>query len=78
MRDDGGIRCDEVLALLSDYLAGELSQETVTCVEAHLAACPECERFGTGFGEMILSLGRDEPPEPPTDLLIDVRARLKD
>jgi anti-sigma factor RsiW len=65
-----------VLAALSDYLAGELSEETVGRVEAHLAACPECERFGAGFGEMVLSLARDEAPDPPAGLLEAIRERL--
>lgn len=62
-RSDGGIRCSEVLALLSDYLDGDLDSTVVAKVEAHLAACSNCERFGDNFGRMVMSMRSLEPPE---------------
>jgi hypothetical protein len=41
-----GIRCIEVLELLSDYLDGDVSQESKERIEAHLRGCDQCERFG--------------------------------
>ncbi|MEM1413266.1 MAG: anti-sigma factor [Myxococcota bacterium] len=60
MREVGGIRCDMVLAVLSDYLDGDLDAATRERVEAHVAGCPECERFGAGFGAMVRSLARKD------------------
>lgn len=73
-RTVAGIRCTEVLDDLSDYLDGELPDDRVAKIEAHLRGCDWCERFGGDFADAIAGL-RDRlgpPPEPPADL----RARL--
>jgi len=62
-REAGGIRCGEVLAILSDYLDRALDQSQAARVEAHLRECDLCERFGGEFGEMIRAL-RDHLGEP--------------
>nr|MCU0228192.1 zf-HC2 domain-containing protein [Bryobacterales bacterium] len=49
----GGLRCSEVLHLLSDYLDGDLSPEMRTQVEAHVADCDNCARFGASFQRML-------------------------
>lgn len=61
--DTGGIRCSEVLAKLSTYVDGELETPDVTRIEAHLAGCPDCERFGRGFGEMLVALRNTDEPD---------------
>ncbi|MCC6536021.1 MAG: zf-HC2 domain-containing protein [Bryobacterales bacterium] len=45
-RQEGGLWCNEVLARLSAYLDGELPAGERAQVDAHLAACPNCARFG--------------------------------
>lgn len=60
-----GIRCIEVLELLSDYLDGEVSQVDRDRIEAHLRGCDLCERFGGQMSSIVKSLRvtlRD--PEP--------------
>ena len=52
-RDVGGLRCSEVLAHLSDFIDGELSAELKAKVLAHLAGCPDCERFGGEFAKVV-------------------------
>jgi anti-sigma factor RsiW len=52
----GGIRCIEVLELLSDYLDGEVSQEHRERIEAHLRGCDQCERFGGQMSSIVKSL----------------------
>lgn len=52
----GGLDCFEVLAQLSDYLDGELSNGDKAKIEAHLAGCAECTRFGGEFGAVVKAL----------------------
>ncbi|MDX2014701.1 MAG: zf-HC2 domain-containing protein [Myxococcaceae bacterium] len=51
-----GLKCFEVLARLSDYLDGDLPAADKAQVEAHLAGCDECTRFGGEFGQVVTSL----------------------
>ncbi len=45
-RQVAGLWCHEVLELLYDHLDGELGSEERAGVEAHLAECSVCARFG--------------------------------
>ncbi len=51
-----GLTCEEVLALLSDYLDGELSPGDLGRVEAHLSACDGCTKFGGQFRATVVAL----------------------
>lgn len=51
-----GLSCEEVLALLSDYLDGELSPADLGKVEAHLSACDGCTKFGGQFRATVVAL----------------------
>jgi anti-sigma factor RsiW len=73
-RNVGGLRCSKVLALLSEYVDGELDESVVAKVENHLRGCPNCERFGRNFGSMVISLREESQPSP--DAPLDVMARL--
>lgn len=67
--DAGGIRCSEVLALLSDYLEGELADADRDRITAHVAECRKCARFGEGFASLVGSLGKlagGGPVDPAT------------
>ena len=57
-----GLRCREVLGGLSDYLDGLLPAALVSQVDAHLAACPTCARFGSDVGTILAALRAGEPP----------------
>lgn len=52
----GGLGCFQVLDVLSDYLDGDLTPELKQQVEAHLAGCDECTRFGGEFGAVVKAL----------------------
>lgn len=73
-RNVGGIRCSEVLGLLSEYVDGELDASAVEKVENHLSGCPNCERFGRNFGSMVISLRQESAQGPEAKL--DAIARL--
>ena len=51
-----GLACSEVLARLSSYLDGELSADERARLEAHVAGCDGCTRFGGRFGATIAAL----------------------
>ena len=73
-RDVAGIRCLEVLELLSAYLDDEVSADDRARVEAHLRGCDWCERFGGRFSGVVAALRRElREPEP---LGADVAQRL--
>lgn len=60
-----GIRCREVLDDLSEYLDGGLPPERVAAVQAHLAGCDRCARFGGEVSETIEALRAAlREPEP--------------
>jgi anti-sigma factor RsiW len=71
------MRCDEIRALLDDYVDGSLARDVATRVDEHLAACPECsaelERL-----QRLLGLAADLPCEiaPSRDLWPTVAVRI--
>lgn len=70
-----GLWCSEVLARLSEYVDGELSQDEVDSVHAHLRGCDWCERFGGEFSRLVAEIRRQmAEPEPVGD---EVRSRLR-
>lgn len=79
-RSVAGIRCTEVLEDLSDYLDGELPDERVARIEAHLAGCDWCERFGGDFGAAIRALRQrlGAAQAPPPEVHERLHERLED
>lgn len=73
-RNVAGLWCGQVLEGLSDYLDGALSPEQVAAVEAHLAGCPLCARFGVDVQRTLAAVREMAPPE---DLPPGVEARLQ-
>jgi anti-sigma factor RsiW len=67
-RNVGGLHCFEVLELLSDYLDGDVSAEQKGRIDAHLAGCDACTKFGGEFGAVVKALREKlgEPVTPPT------------
>lgn len=51
-----GLSCSDVLARLSDYVDGDLDAADRARVEAHLAGCDGCARFGGEFSATIGAL----------------------
>ncbi len=71
-----GVSCRDVLADLSEFLDGALSPERVAQLQAHLAGCANCARFGSDVAATLTALraGAAAAPVVPTD----VAARLRD
>lgn len=73
-REVAGVSCGEVLARLSDYLDESLAPEERARVEAHVAACDHCARFGGVFAATVAALRRRLAR--PAPLTAEQRARL--
>ena len=52
----GGIRCGEVLAVLSDFVDGAIDPGLRSRIEEHLRGCDTCERFGGVFASTVRAL----------------------
>ncbi len=84
MRDDGlntlvaGVRCRSVLADLSDYLDGTLAADRLATLQAHLAGCDRCARFGSVAAGVLSALrdGASEAPALAPHTSESLRARL--
>ncbi|MGB5163302.1 MAG: zf-HC2 domain-containing protein [Thermoanaerobaculia bacterium] len=79
MRGDrlvGGLWCHEVLAVLSDYLDGELAATERDQVEAHVKECDVCERFGGEFASVVKGIRSALREPPPLDP--DIAERLQE
>lgn len=51
-----GLRCMEVLALLDAFVDGGLSEAQRSQVEAHLAGCDWCTKFGGEYAGLVTRL----------------------
>ena len=65
MTAHASLTCEEVLALLSDYLDGDLAPERLATVEAHLHACEGCTRFGEQLRATLGALREHLGAAPP-------------
>lgn len=77
-RDVAGITCGAVLTALSDYIDGDASPALRARIEAHLAGCDVCERFGGRFAAAVGALRRRLPEPPLSDAQMRGLALLLD
>lgn len=71
-----GVRCRDVLADLSEYLDGALPGARVAQLQAHLAGCENCARFGGYVAGALAALQR-EPAGTDEALTASVLARIR-
>ena len=45
--------CNEIVALLSEYLDRDLPQTTCETIDAHLRDCPDCEKTAVGLRRTV-------------------------
>ncbi|MBK8254762.1 MAG: zf-HC2 domain-containing protein [Polyangiaceae bacterium] len=63
-----GLLCTQVLAQLSAYLDGELSEAEVEQIRSHVQGCTTCEEFGGRFATAVQKLREvEEEVAPDTD-----------
>ena len=55
------IVCRDAVALMTDYLEGQLDERDRARLEEHLAACPHCSEYLAQLRVTIDALGRAEP-----------------
>ncbi len=74
-----GVRCDEVLAELSDFLDGSLAPEREQQLRAHVAECNACECFGADVQTALQALRTTrEAASLSDDLSERLAQRIKD
>jgi anti-sigma factor RsiW len=79
-REVAGLWCHEVLEQLSDYLDGDLLADRRAQVDAHLAGCDVCERFGGEVSQTVTALKQgvgEATEETASDAERHVRLRTK-
>lgn len=69
-------QCQEIFALLSDYLNVELPPEACQEIETHLAGCPPCVEFVESLRTTIELCRRYRPAELPSPLAENARQEL--
>jgi len=68
--------CQEIFALLSEYLNLELPPETCREIEQHLAGCPPCIEFTESLRRTIEICRSYRPAELPDPLGREAREQL--
>lgn len=74
-REVAGLTCAQVMHALSDYAEGDVPVDLRVRIEAHVACCRQCERFGAGFFALLAGMRRELATPDPVDE--DVVARLR-
>jgi len=69
-------QCQEIFALLSDYLDLELPAEACQEIETHLAGCAPCVEFVESLRKTIELCRRYRPSELPAPLGQSAREEL--
>ena len=70
-RPDAPISCRQLAPVLQGYLDGQLDDDDIAFVEAHLDACRDCGLEAETYEAIKESLGRHEPAMPD-----DILSRL--
>jgi anti-sigma factor RsiW len=71
------LTCQQVAALLVDYVAEDMDPQTRTVFEAHLRDCPECVAFLATYKETIRATHAIRYEAIPEAMLARVRRFLR-
>ena len=72
--------CRQAVALMTDYLDGQLGARDLQRLERHLAACPHCSEYLAQLRVTIDALGRATPAaldDEALDDLVDLYRRWR-
>ena len=70
------VKCNEIFALLSEYLNLELSADACKAIEQHLAGCPPCIEFAESLRKTVELCRHYRPAELPEPIADEARAQL--
>jgi anti-sigma factor RsiW len=68
----GGLPCQQVVEMVTDYLEGALTPADARRLETHLAACPYCTEYLAQIRETIRLAGRLTPEDLTPDMTADL------
>ena len=77
------MKCEETLALLSEYIDGELPEEDELLILRHMRSCPRCRAvLRTLEKTIVLSRGwygveEEPPPEVVEHVYLEIRIRYR-
>ena len=74
---EADLTCQQVTALLVDYVAGEMDALTCMAFEAHLRNCPACTAFLTTYTETIRATRAMRYESIPEEMLARVLRFLR-
>lgn len=72
------MRCQEVVDLLSEYLAGSLSEAEIAAIRRHLEGCGNCELFFESLKTTVWLTKRLEPEDVPPAVVDRLQSFLKE
>ena len=77
-REVAGLTCSAVMRALSEFIDGDMEPALRRQLEAHVAECGQCERFGAVFSRLLDAMRRQlaEPERVETAVLERLRAVL--
>lgn len=78
-REVAGLTCSQVMESLSAFVDGEIPADLRARIEAHVAGCHLCERFGADFVRLLDAMRQHlAAPEPvPAEVADRLRAVLR-
>ena len=72
------MQCKELLALLNDYVDGDLAQELEEAFREHLGGCSPCEVVVDNIRHTITVYKAGQPVELPAELRQKLRGVLRE
>ncbi len=77
-KDKEDLDCEEVRALASDHVDGDLDETSSTRLHAHLGWCGPCQAFISTFSKTVNLLKRIPQESPPPGLKERIISKTKE
>ncbi len=78
MRLMGRRTCEDVVAVLHDYLEGSLDPGLTAAIERHFQDCPDCHAFSKTYREVVRLTGELACEDIPDEVRQRVRAAIRE